>query len=174
MNWKQSFHEAARYSDPNRPLSRENCPHEERSHRSYRTANGRVEVRHQCLRCGDRGKVIPQAQVLALGLVATRLPLCEPDDNERYWDASRRDQAVRLEKWFAIYFRYMQSPEWRSIRERVLARDKEVCQGCLKEKAIEAHHLTYAHIGEEFLFELVAIGPRCQRRLRLPEDKIPG
>lgn len=117
--------------------------------------------------------MIPQAQVLALGLVATQLPPCEPDDNERYWEASRRNEVIRLEKWFAIYHRYLRSPEWRSIRERVIARDKELCQGCLQEKAVEAHHLTYANIGEEFLFELVAIGPRCQRRLRLPQDKIP-
>lgn len=54
MNWKQSFQEAARYSDPNRPLSRETCP-----------------------------------------------------------------------------------------------RDKEVCQGCLEEKAVDALYLTYVNIGEE-------------------------
>lgn len=174
MNWKQSFQEAARYSDPNRPLSRETCPHAERAYRRLRNAKDRDEVRHQCLRCGDRAKLIPKARVLALGLVTAELPPCEPDDTDRFLNAWRRDEVTRLEKWFAVYHRYMQSPEWRSIRERVLVRDKEVCQGCLEEKAFEAHHLTYVNIGEEFLFELVAIGPRCQRRLRLSEEKIPG
>ena len=173
MNWKKSFYEAARYSDPDRPMHRDSCPHDQRAYRRFEIANGREEVRHQCLRCGDRSKVIPKAQVQALGLRTAELPFCEPDDSDRLTESYRRTEAQRIKKWFDAYSLYLQSPQWQLIRERILNRDGRRCQGCLQEDAVEAHHLTYENIGDEFLFELVAIGPRCHKRLRLSQDKIP-
>lgn len=173
MNWRLSFQEAEHYSNPDRPLHPENCPHEQRAYRTYRNAAGRDEVRHQCLSCGERGKPVPKARQQELGLVVAELAACDPDDNDRRLESYRRWEAEKLRRWFACYRGYLQSPEWLSIRQRVLSRDKRQCQGCLQEEAVEAHHLTYANIGGEFLFELVAIGARCQAKLRLSEDKIP-
>lgn len=173
MNWRLAFQQAEHYSDPERPLHPENCPHEQRVYRTYQNAAGREEVRYQCLRCGERGKPVSRARQLDLGLVVDELAPCVPDDSVRRIESYRRDGAERLRRWFACYRAYFQSPEWQSIRRRVLSRDKKQCQGCLQEEAVEAHHLTYANIGGEFLFELVAIGARCQAKLRLSEDKIP-
>lgn len=173
MNWRLSFQEAERYSDPNRLLYPETCPHDKRVYRVYKNAGGRDEVRHQCLRCGERGKPISKARQQTLGLIVAELAPCEPDDNERRSESYRQNEETRRQKWFAVYRQYLQSPAWLSVRQRVLARDQKQCQGCLQEEAVEAHHLTFAHIGGEFLFELVAIGVRCQAKLRLPEDKIP-
>ena len=173
MDWKLSFDRAKNFSHPDTPLYRDRCLHTERAYRRYRRTDGRDEVRHQCLSCGDRASVIPKAQATAQGIFVDQLPDCEPELTEKLSEASQRNSAARLEKWFSVYQNYLQSQEWRSIRERVLARDRHRCQGCLQEDAIEAHHLTYANIGDEFLFELVAIGKRCQGRLRLSTNEIP-
>ena len=39
----------------------------------------------------------------------------------------------------------------------MLERDGYLCQGCHDRAAIIAHHLIYAHVGREFLFDLVAL-----------------
>ena len=39
-----------------------------------------------------------------------------------------------------------------------------VCEACGEVRATEVHHLTYKHIGSEFLWELVAICRACHER----------
>ncbi len=62
------------------------------------------------------------------------------------------------------YQRYLQSAEWIAKRDLVLEREQRVCEGCRMAPATQAHHTTYAHIGEEFLFELVAVCRSCRDR----------
>src|SRR5439155_719926 len=59
------------------------------------------------------------------------------------------------------YQRYRQTPEWIARRDLVLEREHRICQGCRSRPATEAHHTTYDHIGNEFLFELVALCRDC-------------
>lgn len=66
-----------------------------------------------------------------------------------------------------FYSDYMQSNEWYTKRELVLARDNYVCQGCLKRRATQVHHLTYEHLGVEFMWELLSICDECHSRLHL-------
>jgi hypothetical protein len=44
----------------------------------------------------------------------------------------------------ADYVTFMQSPEWRQQRGRVLRRDGHRCQQCGGRRGLEAHHLWYA------------------------------
>jgi 5-methylcytosine-specific restriction endonuclease McrA len=60
---------------------------------------------------------------------------------------------------------YMQSPQWARIRAAVFQRDRKICQGCLRNTATEVHHLTYANVYAEFMFELVALCSDCHGRL---------
>lgn len=62
------------------------------------------------------------------------------------------------------YAAYLKTPAWRERRALVMKRAKNVCEGCGQAKATEVHHLTYAHIGKEFLFELVALCGACHDR----------
>jgi 5-methylcytosine-specific restriction endonuclease McrA len=39
-----------------------------------------------------------------------------------------------------------------------------MCEGCGDEKAQEVHHKTYKNVGDEFLFELVALCNTCHDR----------
>jgi 5-methylcytosine-specific restriction endonuclease McrA len=51
-------------------------------------------------------------------------------------------------------------------RSKVGSRDSRgVCEGCREQPASEVHHLTYEHVGEEFLWELEAVCDDCHSRV---------
>jgi len=62
------------------------------------------------------------------------------------------------------YSEYLQTDAWKERRQLVLQRAGGLCEGCRQEPASEVHHLTYDHIGSEFLWELVAICRWCHAR----------
>ena len=68
------------------------------------------------------------------------------------------------------YQAYLQSPKWLALRNRVIARAENQCEGCGRWPAVDVHHLTYAHVGQEFLWELRAVCRDCHDRLH--PDKI--
>ena len=83
----------------------------------------------------------------------------------------------RHEQWllrYSAYSRYInESPEWRERRSKVLTRDNHTCQavlpGCCNVRADHVHHKTYAHLGKEPLFDLVAVCARCHASLHALE-----
>jgi len=64
----------------------------------------------------------------------------------------------------AKYQDYLRSPEWKRKAAAILARAGGKCEGCLTRDAQEVHHTTYAHIYNEFAFELLALCSLCHRR----------
>lgn len=80
-------------------------------------------------------------------------------DDERLQELEERSQARR--EW---YQEYLRSPAWARRRQLVLDREKGLCQGCRTSRAIEVHHLNYDHIGNELLFDLVALCSECHRK----------
>lgn len=64
-------------------------------------------------------------------------------------------------EWWDKYNAYLQSPEWKSKRARVLKRASGICEGCGIKRATQVHHLHYKNVFKEFLFELVAICEEC-------------
>ena len=81
--------------------------------------------------------------------------LCEDDKN----DINSFISSIRLDKR-EKYRKYLLSERWLWIRRAVLDRDKYRCQIC-GSNAEEVHHLTYEHLENEFLFELVSLCRRC-------------
>ena len=63
-----------------------------------------------------------------------------------------------------LYGAYLKSAEWAARREKVMQRAGGFCEGCRGQAATEVHHLTYEHVTQEFLFELVAICGDCHAR----------
>lgn len=59
------------------------------------------------------------------------------------------------------YSEYLASPEWAEKRRRVLDRADYRCEGCGERQATQVHHLTYARVGKEMLFDLVAVCDYC-------------
>lgn len=72
----------------------------------------------------------------------------------------------RMKVW---YERYRMSDAWREKRWRVFERANYLCEGCREAKPTEVHHLSYAHIGDEFLFELIALCRECHAKLHRKE-----
>jgi hypothetical protein len=82
-----------------------------------------------------------------------------------YWiEQIAEQQTAEAEKWRHCYEEYLQSDAWHERRRRVLARARGICEGCRQAPATQVHHLTYKHVCNEFLWELVAICRGCHER----------
>lgn len=84
------------------------------------------------------------------------------------WEAEllAREQTKALEDadWHRRHEAHLRSPRWRELRVLVMRRSDDVCEGCGTRMADEVHHLSYDHLGDEFLFELVALCRTCHAR----------
>jgi hypothetical protein len=146
------------------------CDHLRREPRVALQSDGKPFYRIQCADCGQKlSHSLPHSSV-------PNRERCPPWDEELYQRRLRggldayhqsREAAIarRKAEWKAVYRRYLASADWRSVRERVLNRAWGTCEGCLEAPATEVHHRTYAHVGDELLFELVAICRPCHERL---------
>jgi hypothetical protein len=134
-------------------------------------SNGARHYYEQCLTCG-----------LSVGMALKKSPEFA---NAPAWNESQEDQYrasreaehadiiqkhVRKQKsgtdgFKREYERYLDSPEWKAKRARVLDRAKGTCEGCLEKTATQVHHPTYKHIKCEFMFELIAVCDGCHARL---------
>jgi hypothetical protein len=86
----------------------------------------------------------------------------ELDDREN--QARLRAKEAENAKWWADYNCYLKSPAWRERSQAVLRRAGGTCEGCLKRRAVQVHHLSYAHVCDEFLWELRAVCLECHER----------
>lgn len=59
------------------------------------------------------------------------------------------------------YHKYLNSPEWKAIREPALERDNYACSICGSKSNLHVHHLHYDNIGEEALSDLVTLCKSC-------------
>ena len=153
----------------------ENCPHECTKVRFRRAINSVKMFKKQCVRCGVLvGDWIPHAEIVAPDLI-------EPiDDDLRkiYLETalSLRAEIVKVaaekerKEFFENYSEYLVSEKWAVKRRTVLSRCDERCEGCGKSRATQVHHLTYNHVYDEFLFELVGVCNDCHVKLHLGKD----
>lgn len=66
---------------------------------------------------------------------------------------------------FKEYDEYLLSNTWKEIREKVLIRDRGICQGCYENQATQVHHLEYPEVfGTEMLWTLVSVCISCHKR----------
>jgi hypothetical protein len=128
------------------------------------------QLRSQCLDCGQlsteqhrHALATPNTRVVNLELLNRGI-----EAREQYWreqsERYRRNRESEKQEWWAWYSTYLQSDEWRIRRALVLRRANDICEGCRDAPATQVHHLTYAHVGNEFLWELVAICDDCHER----------
>jgi 5-methylcytosine-specific restriction endonuclease McrA len=74
-----------------------------------------------------------------------------------------------------FYEGYLKTPDWQIKRSQVLERCGGVCEACRVKPATEVHHTTYAHLGNEPLWELRGICHDCHELLtRLDRDRRAG
>lgn len=151
-------------------LQQFDCSHEIVAVRKREIAGGSTQFIGQCQRCGySVGNAV--ARDKAFGSNGGREPPAFDSALRENWDAQRAKSYQGIEAkfdrnaFFDNYDDYLKSPAWRSKRSKVLNRANGICEGCGDNKADQVHHLTYAHVGNEFLFELVALCHPCHERL---------
>jgi 5-methylcytosine-specific restriction endonuclease McrA len=155
------------------------CRHPHQEIRRRVDASGRPFYQYQCLDCGDR---IGSAMATAIALANGRQP--PPFDQEIYESGQlkldrvlreRGEMARRRIAWLLAerqqtYESYLESDAWRAKRAQALARDEGLCQSCRMSLATQVHHLTYAHLGDELLFELISVCNDCHARIHAARE----
>jgi len=117
----------------------------------------------QCVSCGDTEHRIATSRDLS------QLPLHDDTLGQRWQQQyiaryQAFHTAAQQEKdaaWWTWYTTYLGSPAWHRKRLKVLKRAQGLCEGCHLRSPTQVHHVTYAHVGHELLFELVAICDAC-------------
>lgn len=151
------------------------CDHSETEIRRRVINGGGVQFVFQCLRCG-KPMPGPIAKLKALDLCGGKLPQDFDDGlNDKWCAAYQKEISDHLsrfgkQEFFKNYSKYLRSVEWKEKREQVMQRAGRLCEGCRSAPADEVHHLTYEHVGHEFLFELVAVCHSCHERLHEDEQ----
>lgn len=143
-------------------------------------SDGRVSYYKQCLICG-KGKATKSRDLYSNG----NMPTWDDQISKTYTDRRRqlRDELHKKviefiqskndsesRDWWKWYNEYLQTPQWKRISAMVIARANGICEGCGVNPARHAHHLTYEHVGNEPLFELVAVCSECHQRLHPDKD----
>jgi 5-methylcytosine-specific restriction endonuclease McrA len=146
------------------------CEHPREELRRFVASNGVSHFRVQCLGCGDQIRSIRKGD---LPCSPDELPSWDEAIRERYWRTRHERQQREIEsarsrqsaEWWRWYNAYLESPEWAKRRALVLRRALGKCEAILSSRcwgsANQVHHLTYEHVGNEPLFELVAICEAC-------------
>lgn len=91
------------------------------------------------------------------------------------WKASFQDEGKMLYGFKAAnefrnsryykYLVYLLSDEWKAKRHLVLERDMNLCQHCKQKPAVDIHHLTYEHLFNEPIEDLLALCPTCHSKV---------
>lgn len=150
----------------------EECAHDKQFTGKTVNSIGGVVYRRYCKTCG-RGTTSALPHRTVEGLAITVIDEAKRERvEEEYRDrrseglrtianrAAARQQVDRRSE----YADYLDSSEWRARRRLVLERCDGICEGCRTAQADEVHHLTYQHVGREFLFELVGLCSDCHSR----------
>jgi 5-methylcytosine-specific restriction endonuclease McrA len=163
------------------------CDHPQES-LEYRWRVFKSGTTHVCVQCSHCGANLGgvKKSTFSPGGLASLPPYDEDLQEQRYQEMrqalERRREALLAKQqeaqssrdgaWWHWYNQYLTSPEWRQRREAVLRRAGGYCEGCGANAPAQIHHLTYEHVGNEFLFELVAVCVACHERLH--EEKQSG
>src|SRR5262249_8716042 len=72
------------------------------------------------------------------------------------------------------YLKYLNSPEWKALRDAVIKRCQGICERCKKYLVDEVHHLTYDRLYHEALEDLQGLCEPCHEYLhnKLPVDPL--
>jgi hypothetical protein len=154
------------------------CDHDKTRLVNRVISNGVRTTVHQCQCCGRQTRAVKRDASEVAVWQAQHGPLDEWNDaiginwdasRKRLWRANRAETEAAKEQqnadWWSRYHAHLASPKWADLRKLTLKRANYRCEGCGIGIASEAHHTTYEHMGDEFLFELLALCPGCHERL---------
>jgi hypothetical protein len=147
------------------------CEHRDKELRYLIAANDAKKFKYQCKRCGQTFQEVSQKQLSAESkesaapiddtLFKTHEKLSEKIFQDEFARIKAQNRATKLH----YYQLYLTSNEWRKKREKVVARAKGICEGCLENPATQVHHLHYGTLFREMLFDLVAVCDKCHEQI---------
>jgi len=142
--------------------------------------NNSIEIRNICIKCmhlisttkkssltTDEFNSLPQKSIQVIenhrGIIFENARNLQQEliDNLKKNVHDERRQAYNI---------YLNSRIWKNKRDVVLKRDNYICQGCLKNKATEVHHLTYDNIYNELFFQLISVCKPCHNIIHNSND----
>lgn len=133
--------------------------------------NGTEMFACQCVTCGNKS-----TQWLPLKLIKspTSVPeetSCVPIIRELIKEDQDRMQAEyeqRIDAFYrqrrSFYDNYLESPQWRSLGQKVRQRCGNVCESCHAAVVTEVHHLNYLRLGNELLSDLLGVCRICHQQ----------
>lgn len=140
-------------------------------------SNNAVKARKQCQKCyqfdgSDIGKFskeeresFPEANIY----LKEKLQSDKWNTHRELFNRRREGlQSLQDQKntlWWKDYKQYLSTDKWRKKSQAVLQRDNYLCQACLLRTATQAHHKSYEFMGQEPLFDLIAICEPCHEHL---------
>lgn len=153
------------------PPSDDRCPHKKQEIRRRTRSNGTMAFVMQCLGCGHEMRTVAKTDPLRTALIAPP-PEWDSTISERYYkdrtDRWKQEAENRKLERQRDYERYLNSVEWRERSTRRLMVDQHQCQarlsGCLR-TATQVHHLSYTHLGNEPLFDLISVCRTCHEQI---------
>lgn len=158
--------------------ARRSCSHPSSELRRRPTSDGGFQVKRQCLDCGGfiGNSIKQQASHESLPLADMTLSHA----HERRFRMEREDllqklalqQLSKKTEFIEEYNKYLATPQWQKKRSLVMKRCGGVCEGCGIQPATEVHHLTYKHVYDEFLFELVGVCRMCHDRIHSDDQSL--
>jgi 5-methylcytosine-specific restriction endonuclease McrA len=155
------------------------CDHPEVRLTKFTKSNATVEFRRQCQACGAAVGCIKKTMItpeqMRAGIPDFDKTIIERRNlarSQRFAElhAEReedrlQDEEERFRERREQYQAYLRSPAWARRRQLVMEREEGLCQGCRRSRAVEVHHRNYDHIGDELLFDLVALCSACHRKV---------
>lgn len=139
-------------------------------------SNGDFMLKKQCKNCGNHaGKTFKFEEIGGKNNL-NKIPLYDLEKQELFYErqriANNKKYQSELEEKRKDYYAYLKSEKWKAKRIKVLHRDKYICQACLTNTATDVHHLTYKHIYNEPMFDLVSICRPCHEKLHDLENDV--
>ena len=153
------------------------CSHSRTEIRRSVVKGGSVQFRAQCLSCGQlvsnpvaKKDLPPNVRDVDLEL-RERKATSRQKKHDNIYRKHARIQDREASSFWKKYDAYLETNEWKSKRQQVLERAHFVCEGCREQPATTVHHLTYAHVFDELLFELVALCAKCHDRCHTSSEQ---
>lgn len=145
------------------------CEHKDQHLVRRVVRGGAVQYVYQCMTCGSSRNQPLSHERVRREFSDQQIPDFDDEIEMRYRERRLEEaDAERGDKRAAFlreYSAYLKGPEWAEKRRLVMQRCRGTCEGCGKRPAVEVHHLTYDHVFDEFLFELVGMCKPCHERI---------
>ena len=147
------------------------CDHPEnkQEYRRKKIANGLHQLRKQCMGCGAvMARNFKHTEVddfNALPLIDEVMQRKSEQIYQYYGCSYEVEQRALNTAFWELYEQHLNSPQWFAKRDRVMDRAAGTCEGCRERAPAHVHHMSYKHLGDELLFELVALCHNCHQKL---------